>query len=363
MKKLYNVIFPIWFILIMPPIVLLVLPSNFIIDSIVLILAFRFLKISEWFNKYKNTILKVWGIGFLADIVGSLLLLITQFINGNDYLYKNLIYPLAWNPFNSVLAFFYVLIVVLISGLLIYIINYKFSFNKIELEKKQKKIISLLLAIITAPYLFFLPTSYFYNSKYDSLNKYQDTYLKDSSKIEKIISNLYSSSYYSDFTLDNKDSGITINYKDNDYGENYKYLEEDALLIFKLVKDVSYVEFKINNKIYSFDTEYINNIFDIKKITINDIYQRYNNDYFKKFVYLGHIDEYDFFDTSTTCSREKSEIYSDLDYNYFVECSSVDFLYLVNNNSKIKLKTALKSSKINIADLFKTNLEISRQKK
>ena len=51
MKKLYNVIFPIWLILIVPPIVLLTLPSNFIIDSLVLTLGLKLLKLTDWFEK------------------------------------------------------------------------------------------------------------------------------------------------------------------------------------------------------------------------------------------------------------------------------------------------------------------------
>ena len=161
MKKLYNVIFPIWLILIVPPIALVTIPSNFIIDSIVLIFGFKVLKITNFFSKYKKSILKVWIFGFIVDIFGSLLLFATQFMGDNEYLYENLVYPLVWNPFESLIAILYILVVVIICGILIYLINYKFSFKKTNLDNKSKKVISLLLGIITAPYLFFLTTSYF----------------------------------------------------------------------------------------------------------------------------------------------------------------------------------------------------------
>lgn len=161
MKKIYNVIFPIWLIFIMPPIILLVLPSNFIIDSLVLIIGLKILKINNFGKVYKKSIFKVWGLGFLADIVGALLLFITQF-SFNDFLYDNLLQPIMWNPFTSPLALIYVLVVVSICGYLIYCGNYHLVFKKSELDDKQKKFVSMLLAIITAPYLFLLPTSLFY---------------------------------------------------------------------------------------------------------------------------------------------------------------------------------------------------------
>ena len=63
--KLYNVLFPFWMILLFPQIWLIVLPGNFIIDSIVLIISMALLKIAnktkqiykqgkQWFLKGKG---------------------------------------------------------------------------------------------------------------------------------------------------------------------------------------------------------------------------------------------------------------------------------------------------------------------
>ena len=161
-EKLYNVVFPVWLIILMPPIILLVIPANFIVDSLVLLLGFKLFKITEKPKNYKKCILKVWIFGFLADIIGSLLLFATQFMGNSDYISNNLIEPLMWNPFSNPLAFIYALVVIAICGYLIYLVNYRFSFKKTEFDDKQKKMMSVLLAVITAPYLFLLPTSLFY---------------------------------------------------------------------------------------------------------------------------------------------------------------------------------------------------------
>jgi len=363
MKRLYNVIFPIWLILIIPPIILITLPSNFIIDSLVLILGLKLVKTTNLFNKYKISILKVWIFGFIVDVMGSLLLLLTQFMGNNECLYEKLIYPIVWNPFESIIAFLYVLIVVMICGVLIYLINYKFSFNKTDLDNKSKKTISLLLGVVTAPYLFFLPTSYLYRSNITTLEDYQDSYISDNSAVGNIINKIYSGDYLEEFSLDIEEPyGVIINYKEDIYGDIYRYLEEDALILFKLIKNIDYVKFNIDNKTYEFNSQYINNIYEnIKEIELDDITLRYKSDYFSDFTYLGHIDKYDIFDTSTICSNDKNIIYSDTNYNYYVRCSSIENLYLVNEETKIKLTTALGKNIINIDNLFNTNLKISKE--
>ena len=42
--KLYNVIFPIWMLILIPPLWLVVLPGNFLIDLLVLYISMRILK-------------------------------------------------------------------------------------------------------------------------------------------------------------------------------------------------------------------------------------------------------------------------------------------------------------------------------
>lgn len=365
MKKYYNVIFPIWLILILPPIVLLVLPSNFVIDSIVLLICFKFLKIKDVFKNYQRTILKIWVIGFTADIVGSALLLATQFFS-EGFWYDNLTYPIAWNSFSNVYAFLYVLLAVFISGFLIYLLNHLLSFNKTNLQAKEKKIISLVLALVTAPYLFFFPTSYIYQEGYkNKLEEYQGTYVGDNSAVGNIIKNLYSGKHYDTFSLETKEEpyGIIINYKEDTYTKVYQNIEKDALILFKLIDNASFVKFNVNNKSYSFDRTHANTILDLTKVSLDEINQRYESDYFERFSYLGHIDKFDLFDTSTTCGVDKSVIYESAEFNYLIECSDIDALYLIASDSKVKLKTALEKDLIKVDNLFDLDLKISKEKK
>ncbi len=143
--KLYNVLFPLWMILLFPEMWLIILPGNFIIDSIVLIISMFALHMADKKQFYKNTILKIFGIGILSDVIGAayMLLLVLGFEVGTmgDELYLTL----------PALA---------ISGILIYVLNYFISFRKCD--KMARIRLSLIFAIATAPYTFLVPSSWLY---------------------------------------------------------------------------------------------------------------------------------------------------------------------------------------------------------
>ncbi|MBQ5590733.1 MAG: hypothetical protein IIU65_03540 [Clostridia bacterium] len=143
--KLFNVMFPIWFFYIFPATcIALIIPGNFIIDSLVLIISAYVLKIENKFKFYKSTILKVFCCGLAADIVGALIMFLLLYTNLMQYGDE----------------FYITLPVMLFSSVLIYFFNYKLSFK--TLEKKKRVALSLIFAIATAPYTFLIPTEWIY---------------------------------------------------------------------------------------------------------------------------------------------------------------------------------------------------------
>ena len=143
--KLYNVLFPFWMILLFPQIWLIVLPGNFIIDSIVLIISMTLLKIADKKQWYKRHIIKIYLFGMLSDIIGAgyMLLLMTVFDVGRmgDELY--LTAP-----------------ALVISSVLIFILNYFITFKKSDKLLRLK--LSIIFALVTAPYTFLIPSSWLY---------------------------------------------------------------------------------------------------------------------------------------------------------------------------------------------------------
>ena len=143
--RLYNVLFPFWMLLLFPQVWLIVLPGNFIIDSIVLIVAMLALKMADKKQFYKRHILKIFLFGMLSDIIGAgymfRLMLIFEVGAMGDELY--LTAP-----------------ALIISAALIYVFNYFVTLGKDDKVLRFK--LSLIFATVTAPYTFLIPTSWMY---------------------------------------------------------------------------------------------------------------------------------------------------------------------------------------------------------
>lgn len=168
--RLYNLIFPIWILWLIPLAWVVVLPANFIIDSLVVLLTLKCLKIKDKKTIYRKTILKVWGFGFLSDFIGTAVMLIPILIDSNlsmdtpigRWWYENLTNSVSYNPLENIFAILWVSLAVLVAAWFIYLFNYKVSFKKLEIENSMKKKLALSLAVFTAPYLFYLPTAWFF---------------------------------------------------------------------------------------------------------------------------------------------------------------------------------------------------------
>ena len=153
--RLYNVFFPLWFLvlfwpLLVPslPVFLLLLPINFAFDSLVLAATAKCLRLEHKARLWKRSILPVWLLGFLCDflgagLVGLLIYLIEGGLSGDS-----LFFPAAT---------LYALPGVVLSGVLIYTLNRYLSFRKSGLEKGQLHKLCLSLAVFTAPYLMMIP--------------------------------------------------------------------------------------------------------------------------------------------------------------------------------------------------------------
>jgi hypothetical protein len=158
--RLYNAFFPIWFLVYVPWMWAITLPINFMIDSAVLLILLKCMKFENIKQIYKRSILKVWIFGFLSDLFGWGFLFASEAFKKYEWWNKNIVMGVTYNPFHSIYSLLYVLLAVLISGFFIFILNYYFSLNGFELDHRKKAKIAIGIAIITAPYLFLIPTGY-----------------------------------------------------------------------------------------------------------------------------------------------------------------------------------------------------------
>jgi len=168
--RLYNVLLPIWLLLVFPTAWLVVLPANFLIDSAVLLLAMRRAGMTQLRAGWKACILRVWLLGFLCDFAGAAFLLLCQFIYGEgafyDWFYANVTVPVMSNPFGSVWGVLAVLTAVLISGALICAADRRWAFRGLSAPDEVKKSLALWLACVTAPWTFFLPSQWFWGNTF-----------------------------------------------------------------------------------------------------------------------------------------------------------------------------------------------------
>lgn len=155
--RFYNVLFPLWLLLLVPATVLFLITivGNALIDGAVLYLGTRTCHL-DFKAVFKRSFLKVYLLGFLCDVVGGILLVYLS-----NAVPNTISYALLFNPFDHILAFVMIVLVIAGCGVLIYWVNLKISFKKLDCAMNMKKKIALYLAVLTAPYLFLLPTVWF----------------------------------------------------------------------------------------------------------------------------------------------------------------------------------------------------------
>lgn len=170
--KLYNLIFPTFMLFVFVPILWQIsLVGNFIIDSVVLIIISLIIYHKLNWKFYIKSIFFVYIFGFFSDIIGVFYLIATAFLTdaeyyeGNDLVQQILsgIYmATSHSHFDSFWSFAFITSGIIISMVMIFGLNYLFSFIFTDLTKKQKLLSALSFAIFTAPYAFLLPNELFY---------------------------------------------------------------------------------------------------------------------------------------------------------------------------------------------------------
>lgn len=144
--RLYNVLFPLWALFLIPQSWLVAVPGNFILDSLALIAAMYCFHMEDKKEFYKDHILKVFLFGFLADFIAA------------GAMWAAVLLLEVGGPMGDSLLLT-VPGVVFAAGL-IWVFNYCFTFR--ICEKPLRKSLALFLAVATAPYTFLIPSSLLY---------------------------------------------------------------------------------------------------------------------------------------------------------------------------------------------------------
>ena len=189
---LYNILFPVWLLVWIPsPLWLLLIPLNFVIDYFVLYKSLpddvergkvvldrdqQSKSLSDDAERNKNFpgsvprkvfcntyAWKICAAGFAADFIGSLFLFAAFMITSSHKLdsLRLISHGLGLNPFESFAAFLIVVCSILLAAYCIY----RFDLHILKragLSEEQGRKSALWLAVVTAPYLFLLPSEILY---------------------------------------------------------------------------------------------------------------------------------------------------------------------------------------------------------
>lgn len=156
--KLYNVILPIWLLLLFPQMWLIVVPGNLIVDCAVLLITLAVLKHQKKRTVLKQLWWKFWLLGFAADAIGVAWMMLGwtfSFPFGDGW--EDTVGHIAHNAFAHPAAFLWTLAGTAIAGACIYFFDKKAMSKCDLLTGRERHVIALAMAIVTAPWLFFVP--------------------------------------------------------------------------------------------------------------------------------------------------------------------------------------------------------------
>ena len=156
--RLYNVIFPIWMLALFPQVWLIVILGNLIIDCLVLFLTLLALRHRDKGGVVKQLWWKFWLLGFAADAIGVAWMLLGWLLAvpfGSWW--ESSVGHIMHNAFAHPAAFLWTFAGVALAGVCIYFFDKKAMGRCDLLTPREKHIIALTMAVVTAPWLFFIP--------------------------------------------------------------------------------------------------------------------------------------------------------------------------------------------------------------
>lgn len=157
--RIYNIILPVWLLLALPsPLWLAILPGNLVVDCAVLFYTLLALRHAQKGAVVKQLWWRFWLLGFAADAIG----VAWMFLGMLGYLpfgevWENTVSHVTHNAFANPWAFLWTLAGVAIAGVCIYFFDKRAMGSCELLDGRQRHIVALAMAIVTAPWLFFIP--------------------------------------------------------------------------------------------------------------------------------------------------------------------------------------------------------------
>ena len=155
--RLYNVLLPIWLLWIFPQVWLIVVPGNLLVDCLVLTLALLAMRHPNKRGVLKALWWKIWLLGFAADFVGVVWMFFGWLLSvPPGEWWSDTMSFILYDPFRHPIAFLWTLVGVALAGVCIYFFDRWAMKSCALLTHRQRHGAALAMAVVTAPWLFFL---------------------------------------------------------------------------------------------------------------------------------------------------------------------------------------------------------------
>ncbi len=163
--KLYNLVFPIWLLVWIPTwLWAFIIPFNYLIDRLVFTICSKKQNPELTQKFFRKHTWKLFLLGFAADFVGAIFLILPEIISILIYGIESDVQPkfvtaVEFNAFSNIFALLYTIVAIALAGFLIFIFDRAVIFKTKEFTKEQAKKIAFFMAVFTAPYFYLLPAS------------------------------------------------------------------------------------------------------------------------------------------------------------------------------------------------------------
>lgn len=166
--------FPLWMVILFPFTGIIAIGLLLIACMTALWVILMLIKVPDIKSIFKKTFIFVWLSAALSAILCGIIVYMTDLANTDSAFYEFVSLPLTYDPLDNFFSFFYMLTAVLLAFALIYVINRFVIFRK-RLENKSKvRLVALLLAVLTSPWVFLIPTGGGNGSNHIVWQKYGD---------------------------------------------------------------------------------------------------------------------------------------------------------------------------------------------
>ena len=166
--RVYNLIFPVYGILLFPnPFWIILIPVNYLIDRFVLSLGLKREHVFEERTEQKaflhHTVWKICIAGFAADFIGASIIIFRDLYKSffSQETMQAINYAVYGTPFASSAGLIVFLLAVMIAGIFVFLFD-RHILIKAGLNERTAVRIAVLMAVITAPYVILIPTNVFY---------------------------------------------------------------------------------------------------------------------------------------------------------------------------------------------------------